>query len=407
MAGEESNPASRTKLEALLAGEPTGERIEFDAPTGVWIRNPAEDEFVHGCMTEGQAIAEECRERDRLEMAGRAPTSPGTMTRQAMRDRLEAGREARRAVRLRQLAEQAMGDRIGVEDVLNVVRLRILASFADHSPGEPAETFAHVVNRLAERYFAWHDASGPSAPFHWSSAIDRAFDDLSYSEDEDDTPAELRAQIEAENKANEALLENERHVRARERIAQAGVSFGTPLDQALMIIDHAQTLAFMTYDPSRRDAFETIKLAVRAMLGQRDKLPIDAPVRLLKIIKDGEALNTKDADYRAVVDLIERRERWVRESGQRGVANESGPLCEDVKWVVSDLFLDLTEADCRAALGRLAAGEHEGANGVAADLFIAVKAHGWVEEERQALLSAISRAAGRRTPKKNTNNSEE
>ena len=116
----------------------------------------------------------------------------------------------------------------------------------------------------------------------------------------------------------------------------------------------------MTDDPSRRDAFETIKLAVRAMLGQRDKLPIDAPVRLLRIIKDGEALNTKDADYRAVVDLIERRERWVRESGQRGVANESGPLCEDVKWVVSDLFLDLTEADCRAALGRLAAGEHRG-----------------------------------------------
>jgi hypothetical protein len=177
MASEESDPGSHAKLESLLAGEPTGERFELDAATGVWTRIPAEDELVHGCMTEGQAIAEECRERDRLEVAGRGPIPPGTMTRQGMRDRLEGARKARRAARLAQLAEQARRDPISIEDVLDVVRLRVLASFADHSSGEPSETFAHVMNRLAERYFAWLGTRDPSLPFHWSKEIDRVFDD--------------------------------------------------------------------------------------------------------------------------------------------------------------------------------------------------------------------------------------
>jgi hypothetical protein len=65
---------------------------------------------------------------------------------------------------------------------------------------------------------------------------------------------------------------------------ESGLRVGTPEEYARLIMDNAQMLSFLTKDPSKRDAFEAIKCGVMAMLGMRDRLPVDALTRLRAIV---------------------------------------------------------------------------------------------------------------------------
>jgi hypothetical protein len=173
---------------------------------------------------------------------------------------------------------------------------------------------------------------------------------------------------------------------------------GTPKDHARLVVEHAHTLALLTGDPSRRDAFEAIKCAVLAMLGDRERLPVDALTRLRAIVLRGSAPPDNAAGMRTLVELVERRACWVREYGEAGVRNEAAGLRRDVQSALGRPFAGLTNAHCAAALRALLLKHGSGkrtTRGAAADLAIAVRAWGCKATRRNNVLREIDKAIKR------------
>lgn len=173
------------------------------------------------------------------------------------------------------------------------------------------------------------------------------------------------------------------------------------MEHARQVIGHAQALSFLTEDPSRREAFEAIKCAVLAMLGERERLPIDALTKLHATVRHGSAPTNKRSDLRTVVDLVGRRAHWVEEYGEMGVREEAAPLLEDLRRVLAHSFDNLTRercADALAGLGRSHGHGKRSVNGVAADLIIAAGAWGWTADRRAELLTEIGRAVSDANP---------